>query len=176
MIFFRQISQRLFLEDATPTFDNDFIDLILQIPTRERLEHRTYRRFMQRLCPELMDIPYQRTLLPPAVPGEFWGEAARLEERREALYNDIWRATEGQLQLSYNRHPTNYDGWLRSDEGWKAFTDKLLMSDDCRLLAFGLNAKPIHRIVEEHQTGQRNHRQCLLQLLTLELFLREYFG
>ena len=175
LLFLRQNWQRLFLEDATPTFDYDFIDLILQIPTRERLDHRTYRRFMQRLCPELMDIPYQRTLLPPAVPVEFWGESTRLEERREALYHDIWRATRGEVHLSYKRHGTNYDEWLRADEGWKALTDKLLMSDDCRLLAFGLNPKPIRRIVEEHRTGQREHRQSLLQLLTLELFLREYF-
>lgn len=176
IIFLRQIWQRLFLEDATPTFDYDFIDLILQIPTRERLEHRTYRRFMQRLCPELMEIPYQRTLLPPAVPVEFWGESTRLEERREALYFDIWRATQGQVHLPYKRHGTNYDEWLRADEGWKAWTDKLLMSDDCRLLAFGLNPSPVHQMVEEHRTGQREHRQCLLQLLTLESFLREYFA
>ena len=176
IIFLRQIWQRLFLEDATPTFDNDFIDLLLQIPARERLGHRAYRRFMQRLCPELMEIPYQRTLLPPSVPVEFWDEGTRLEERREALYNDIWRATRGQSHLSYNRHPTNYDGWLRADERWAAWTDKLLMSDDCRLPAFGLNHKPIRQMVEEHRAGQGNHRQCLLQLLTLELFLREYFA
>jgi asparagine synthetase B (glutamine-hydrolysing) len=174
MLFMRQNWQRLFLEDATPTFDNDFVDLILQIPTHERINHRIYKRFMQCLCPHLMDIPYQRTLLPPSVPIEFWEEGGRLEAQREALYENIWRAT-GQ-HIPYMRYATNYNEWFRMDAEWIKWTDNLLLGTECRLIGLGLNHKTVRQILEEHRNGRRNHRQGLLQLLTLELFLREFFS
>ena len=169
----RQKWQRLFLEDAVPSLDNDFVDLLLQIPTHERFNHRIYKRFMERLCPDLMDIPYQRTLLPPSVPFEFWEEGSRLEAQREALYENIWRTT-GQ-HIPYMRYATNYNEWFRMDSGWIKWTDDLLLGTGCRLIELGLNHKIVRKILEEHRNGSRNHRQGLLQLLSLELFLREFF-
>jgi hypothetical protein len=173
IVVMRQTWQRLFLEDAVPTFDNDFVDLLLQIPTRERHNHRIYKRFMERLCPDLMDIPYQRTLLPPSVPLEFWEEGSRLEAAREALYENIWRTT-GQ-HIPYMRYATNYNEWLRMDAEWIKWTDNLLLGPGGRLIELGLNHKVVRQILEEHRNGSRSHRQGLLQLLSLELFLREFF-
>ena len=169
----RQKWQRLFLEDAVPTLDNDFVDLLLQVPAHERLNYRLYKRFMQGLCPDLLDIPYQRTLLPPSVPFEFWEESSRLEAQREALYENIWRAT-GQ-HIPYMRYATNYNEWFRMDARWIKWTDDLLLGTDSRLITLGLNHKTVRQIVEENRSGRRSHRRGLLQLLTLELFLREFF-
>ena len=47
-----------------------------------------------------------------------------------------------------------------------------LFADDCK----AANVAAIRQMVDEHRTGRHSHRQRLLQLLTLELFLREFFG
>jgi asparagine synthase (glutamine-hydrolysing) len=176
VVITRQVWQRLFLEDASPSFDNDFIDMILQIPARERLNHKTYRRFINRLLPDLADIPYQRTLLPTSSPLEFWEEGSRIESLREALYRNISCATGGDVHIPYKRYSTNYDEWLRLDKDWARFTDELLLSPSARFSDAGIDGETVREMVLDHRAGKGNYRQGILQLMTLELFLREFFS
>ena len=74
IIFFRQGWQRLYVEDITPTFDYDFVDLLLSIPAAQRLDHKAYMHFLKLISPSTLGIPYQRTNLPAIVPVEYWEE------------------------------------------------------------------------------------------------------
>lgn len=176
MIFWRQGWQRMFVEDTSPTFDNEVIDLMLQVPTAERLNHRLYQRVMTRLCPDLMGITYQRTMLPASAPIESWKEGAAIEERRESLYTEVWRATNGRVHLPYNRYMSNYDEWLRIHPMWQAATDDLLCSPKSLLWELGIDANYVRELVERHRSAAENHRQRLVQLMGLELLLREFFA
>lgn len=173
--FLRQNWQRLFLEDTSPTFDNDFIDLLLRIPASERFNHKFYQRFMELFCPDVMDIPYQRTLLPPSVPIDLWHRGLLLEEDREKLLLDVWRESNGTVYLPYKRYSTNYDEWFRMDPSWRIFSDNLLSSANTRVYEIGIRPEPVFKMIEEHRSGKRSHRARLLQLMTLELLIRLFF-
>ena len=173
--FLRQVWQRLFLEDIAPTFDNAVIDCVLRIPSAWRAGHRFYQCFLQRLAPHMMDIVYQNTMLPPAAPLEFWLLGSQLEQQREQLYRDIWRTTQGQVFIPYRRFSTNYDEWLRRDPAWIQMIDDLLLSKKSICCEQFLNKQRLEQLLEEHRLGTAaNHRQ-ILQIMTLELFLRAFF-
>jgi hypothetical protein len=174
-LFLRQAWQRYFVEDIVPTFDNDFIDCVLRIPPAWRTGHRFYQRFLQTLHSGMGEIPYQRTMLPPSVPLEFWEAGARLEEQRERLYREIWHKTNGRIFIPYQRYYTNYDEWLRRDPNWISVTDDLLLSPKSLSCERVLNRDFIAQLIGEHRTGKRNHHQRIIQLMTLELFLRQFF-
>ena len=123
-----------------------------------------------------MEIPYQRTRLPAKVPVEFWSRAMELEAQRERLYEAIWAGTGGAVEIPYTRYATNYTQWMRSDPLWLEWTEKLIDAEDCRLPEIGLRHQFIKELFSEHRSGARDHRQRLLQLLTLELFLRRFFS
>jgi asparagine synthase (glutamine-hydrolysing) len=175
-IFGRQAWQRYFLEDFAPTLDNEFIDILLRVPAAWRLGHRFYQRFLQRFSPALAAITYQRTLLPPVAPIEFWSPAAQLEQQREQLYRDIWRVTQGAVFVPYRRFSTNYDEWLRSDPAWITVTDNLLLSPQSLSCEWFLDRSAVETLIQDHRSARASNHKKLIQLLTLELFLRAFFA
>ncbi len=174
VIFLRQAWQRQFVEDVTPTFDYDFFDILLKIPSEERFNHKIYKKFMNKLCPELMDIPYQRTLLPVSAPLDEWARAAARERQKEEECDQIWKQTSGKVHKQYLRYSTNYGDWLRMDQGWISFAEELLFSKRALLYKYGISRKFIKQMWRENLRGDANHRQRFLQILTFELFLRNF--
>jgi hypothetical protein len=170
----RQTWQRHFIEDLAPTLDRDFVDLMLQIPARERFGHRMYRRFLDRLCPELSDIPYHRTMLPPSAPSEFWPAAKKIEYDRERLYREIWRATEGNVFIPYTHYYSNYDEWYRIRSTYIETVDELLRGSETRVTAY-VNPDALEQLIMHHRSGERSAHRALNQLITLELVLRRFF-
>jgi hypothetical protein len=120
------------------------------------------------------EIPYQRTMLPPAAPLEFWEAGAQLEAQREQLYREIWQKTNGRSFIPYQRYYTNYDEWLRRDPNWISTTDDLLLSPNSLICERFVNRDFIVRLVGEHRSAKRNHHQRIIQLMTLEVFLRQF--
>ncbi|MEM1177058.1 MAG: asparagine synthase-related protein [Acidobacteriota bacterium] len=176
VIIQRQSWLRYFYEDTTPSYDVAHFDLLLEIPASERLGHAFYQKILTRLTPHLMDVPYQRTLLPASAPVDLWPRAARLEAERERLYFETWRATDGEVYVPYRRYFSNYDEWLRLDPTWARFFDDLFAGPEILLRDVGFNAEVIRNLLDEHRAGAANHRQVLLQLATLETLLRQHFA
>lgn len=176
VIFARYGQIRNYMETATPMLDYHFIDLVLKLPTRQRAGHATFQPFLNRLCPELCRIPYQRTTLPPCVPVRFWADAVRIEQEREQLYYRIWRETHGEIRVPYRRYYTNFDEWLRESPAWISFADQRLLDPAARIYGMGI-AEPqaVRRFVEEHRQGQVSRRQQIVCLLSLEAYLRRFF-
>jgi asparagine synthase (glutamine-hydrolysing) len=175
-IFLRLAGQRLFLEATTPTLDHDFLDLALRIPPSWRVEHRFYQRFLEAMDPRMMQIFYQRTMLPPSAPLEFWNIGASVEGQREQLYRDIWRATNGAVFIPYQRFFSNYDEWLRFDPDWISMTDDLLLSPKSLSCDRFLNRQFIANLIDDHRSGKADKHQQIIQMMTLELFLRRFFS
>lgn len=175
VIFPRQHWQRLHVEDLTPTFDNDLVDILLRVPAHERAGHQFFRRLLQRLNPSCMEIPYQRTMLPPTVPTKFWGEGTRLEVEREALFRRIYHDTQGQVYIPYHRYYSNFDEWLRVNPSWKALVQDLLLSRDCRLTAEFIRPQWLRQMLDDQRSGKRAYYRQVIMLLTAELILRELF-
>jgi hypothetical protein len=173
IIMLRYALIRHFMDTATPMYDPAFNDAVRGLALPQRAAHRTFVPVLHRLSPALESIPYQRTLLPPSAPREFWARSQALEAEREALYTDLWRATNGRVYVPYRRYYTNFDEWLRVDPAWRALTDALLLAPDARVYARDLvRPRAVAELVEQHRTAARNRRQALVTLMSLELYLR----
>jgi asparagine synthase (glutamine-hydrolysing) len=172
IVSFRQGWQRLFLEDITPTFDYTFMNLISKVPPEERRNHRIYIKFLEKLSPETAYIPYQRTNLPAIVPTQYWDEAIRIETERERLYDRI--NCETKLGIKYPRYSTNYGDWLRFDGEWRSFVSEILLPSNSKFYDLShLDKTTVSTMVEEHQKGICDHRQRLLQIISLALAIEQ---
>jgi len=177
IIMLRYAQNRTFLETASPMYDYDFIDLICALPLNQRAKHASFIPFLEALSQPLSEITYQRTLLPANAPRHFWRESEEIEHQREQLYLKIWRETNGKVNIPYRRYYTNFDEWLRMDPAWIDLTDRLLSSPDARLYQMQIaNPAYVAEMIRLHRSGERSHRQRLIILMSLELFLRRHFN
>jgi len=115
-------------------------------------------------------------MLPATAPLECWQAGAQLEQQREQLYRDIWRATNGAVFLPYQRFFSNYDEWLRCNPEWVAITDDLLLSPKSLSCERFLNREAVAALIEDHRSGKAANHQKIIQLMTLELLLRQFFN
>ena len=174
-LFMRQNWQRLWVEDLIPTFDNDWIDFVMTIPYEWRMNHRFYREFIMHLCPDLAQIPYQRTLLPPSAPLEFWDQANALEQNKEQLYRQIDKNTQGKIRIPYERYYSNFDEWMRHEPAYRLFLNEMLLSQKSHCHEY-IDKQYLERLITEHMRADKDHHKKLIQLLTFESFLREFFS
>ncbi len=173
----RYALHRMYFETASPTYDYNLIDLILSIPTAQRANHTTFIPFLIRLSQALANIPYQRTMLPVTAPRSFWDVSAAIERQREQLYTDIWRETKGRVFIPYRRYYTNYDEWLRVDPDWIQLTDELLRNPDAAIYQIDLiQPQYVVELIDQHRAALKSNRQRLILLMSLELYLQEYFA
>ncbi|MDB4483530.1 asparagine synthase-related protein [bacterium] len=172
--FQRQKWQRSFLEDYIPTFDNRLIDYLSTFKTDALARHKIFREVLIQLSPELANVPYQRTGLPPSVPIEFWDEGKKLSQQRETLYRRMYAKTKGKVFLPYNQYYSNFDEWLRVDPAWLAATEELLSTPKSRIYEF-VNKQVVDNWIEEQRSGQQPHYGKIIQLMSLEKTLRASF-
>jgi asparagine synthetase B (glutamine-hydrolysing) len=173
LLMLRNRMIRFELESATPFYNTKLQMLLAGIPESLKVQNRLFARLLVRLAPELSDIPYQRTMLPASVPVEYWSQAAKLEDQREALLREIFINTG--IRIPYTRYYSNFDEWLTSNKLWQNFTDELLSSDRTLLTQDVVKASAVKALLAEHKTGPCAQRAKLIYLLSLELYLREYF-
>jgi asparagine synthase (glutamine-hydrolysing) len=161
------------LEEALPTFDNDFIGLVLKIPPELRFNHRIHRKFLMKLAPELAAIPYQRTMVPASAPLVAWTIGSYYQGGKQRLKRLIWRSTEGKIYLPDKGRFVNLDEWLRLNERWRGFVRGLLLDDKACSRGY-FNKDYIETMIQEHESGKVDHSLRLTYLATFELFLRMF--
>jgi len=170
------------VEEAYPTYDNDFIDLIQQIPPQLRLNHYIYRKFLRELSPELAKIPYQATGVTADSPLALWKVGAYYLDGKARL-KELLRSLSGGKILIPDRHGhANLAEWLSVNENWRGLVGNLL--DERALSREYLNIDYAKRLMVEHGKllpPQRmlkakrfivDYSRQLLYLATFELFLR----
>lgn len=175
VIFPRQRWQRLYIDDLVPTFDNEVVRTLTRIPPEQRANHRFLRSLLRELDPVSYQLPYQRTLLPVSAPVEFWKKAAELENKREALLREVYRATNGKVIVPYNRYYSNFDEWIRTNNYWREFFENSVLAHDSRVCAKFLRRGWLENKYAEHMTGAESHHNVLVLVLSLELALRRFF-
>jgi hypothetical protein len=160
-------------EVAIPGFDNDWVDVALQIPPEYRLNRRIYRKFLSRLAPDLAAIPYNRTMVPPAYPFLLWhaGQAWMVQSDR---FRQRVNSLAGR-RLLRPRVRKSVDGraMLRDDPAWDRFFRDLLLSDDS-VVAGCFDTGTVAGLVDASRNGTLGNPSKVLYLATFELFLRAY--
>lgn len=167
------VIMRSVVEEATPFFDNNFVDVIVKIPPELRFYHRIYRKFLLKLAPELATIPYNLTMVRADAPLLAWKIGRFYQSGKERLKKKIWYWTRGKIYLPNKRRYINLDEWLRLNEKWKGFVKGILLDEKaCSTNYFNKNY--IETLIYQHETGKANHAQRLAYLATFELFLRMF--
>ena len=174
LLMLRNRMVRFELETTTPFYNTRLQLLLARIPESLKAEDRMFAQVFLRLAPQLAEIPYQRTMLPPNVPVEYWSRGAALEDRRESLYREVFTNTG--IRIPYQRYYSNFDEWLASDADWEESYSDLLQSDQTLLTQDFVRPEAISQIMERHRTGPTSQHSKLIYLMSLELYLREYFN
>ena len=172
VLFQRCRAIRSIADTLSPLYDIHLIDLYLRIPAKVRMQRGLFQSMLMNICPELAEVPYQRTSLPPSVPIRHWSEGQRLENERENLYRRIAYETKGKSYLPYLRHEINVDEWLRFDPIWMRATQELLQSSRSSIRERYVNPSQLDKIITEHQNHKRSHMKIIHLLMSAEIFLR----
>jgi hypothetical protein len=173
LLMLRNRMIRFELESLTPYYDGHLQLLLAGIPESVKVGNRLFAKLFVHLAPDLAALPYQRTMLPVVVPVEYWNAGSRLEDDRERLLLDI--SIKAGIRIPYVRHYSNFDEWLATDVAWRDFVTELLDSDKTLITQEVVKRTAVRRLLLEHRNGYRSHRAKLIYLLSLELYLREYF-
>ena len=173
LLMLRGRMMRFELETVTPFYNTRLQLLLSQVPEHLKENNRLFARVFNELSSELAAIPYQRTMLPANIPVEYWERGTELENQREALLREIY--TQTGIRVPYRRYYSNFDEWLASDLDWLRFVRELLYSKDTLLTQELVRPAIICRFLEEYK-GKSSQRLKLLYLMSLELYLREYFN
>jgi hypothetical protein len=167
---YRGIRQQI--ETLSPMYDRRLVDYILSLELKERANYKTFVPFINRLCPHLCEIPYQRTGLPPKVPFHFWKDAQKVDGQREELYRKIAFESKGKNYVEFKKYYTNVDEWMRFNKSWMTATSDLLQSENSIIRETLVNGQEVDRLIEEHQKHERSNLGILHTLMSAEIFLR----
>ena len=163
------------VEELIPTFDNHFIDLVLTIPPEWRFNYHIYLQFLKKLSPELARISYQRIMVSPYSPRFIWSMSRYILGAQHRIRRILWNYSRGKITIPYRHCFVDIEQWLRSNTYWRNFTRETLLSKKSLSRAY-FNSDYIKKLITEHEFGKFDHTQKLAYLISIELFLKEFFA
>ncbi len=162
---------RNYLEEAVPSYDNDFIDKIMTIPPELRRDHRIYVRYLKTLSPELSKITYNQTGIRADAPIFLWKAARQYlfyKNRAMGVFRRVLK-----WQLKNKGAYLDYAEWFRRDDAWRTFITEILLSEKIEKRGF-FREEYIEKLVAAHMKGERDNSKKIIYLLTFELFLQAF--
>jgi asparagine synthase (glutamine-hydrolysing) len=170
---------RNYLEISFPTLDNNFIDILLTIPPKLRLNHRIYRKYMKKNLPELSKIPYEKTMVKPSAPLIFWKFGRYCNLLAIIIKKIIWKVSLGKIKLADKKEYVSMNEWFRTNQEWNLFFTNLLLSDTSLIKKY-INQSYVKDILNNLREGKGIHYirdpKRLIFLASFEIFLRLYFS
>jgi asparagine synthetase B (glutamine-hydrolysing) len=174
LLMLRNRMIRFELESATPLLDTDLQKILSGVPESLKIDNKLFAKILNRMTPELAALPYQRTMLPANVPTEYWNRGSKLEQEKEMLFREISLMTG--RRIPYTRYYSNFDEWLTFDPDWMRFTDDLLSSKQTVLTQDILKPVAVANLINTHRQQPSSQMSKIIHLMSLELYLREYFS
>jgi asparagine synthase (glutamine-hydrolysing) len=160
-------------EEATPTYDNDFFDLVLTIPPELRKDHVIFLDLLKALSPKLARAKYAKYMAPADSSPFGWRIGARILSLKRRLRNLILRISSGRVSLTDRHHFVNFGEWFRSDPQWRDLLRVLLLDQSSRTRKY-FKRDFVEKLIHNHLTGTSDNTIRLANLVTFELFLREF--
>lgn len=166
-----QLAKLSYVDIYHPIADEQVILAALQLPSRQLMFERAYRRAMATYFPELAEITWTFTLTPPtiSVPG--------------IMFKKVTQLTVGKwLQgTSLGRHPlirrrqyyVDYPRWTRNT--LRPFIEETLLSPEMETIGlFDLNG--LRTVLMDHMEGRVSITGFLGKALTLGLWARQFYA
>lgn len=173
------------LEEAYPTYDNDYLELIQKVPPQFRSNHHIYRKFLKKLSPEMAKIPYQQTGLRADAPFALWRAGVFYLGGKAMLKRLLWSLSKGKILIPDRYGYMSLEELLSVNESWRGLVKDTLL-DGRAISRKYFNMDYIERLIEEHgkllpphkmlksKRFTANYSQQLVCLVTFELFLRMF--
>ncbi len=161
-------------EEATPTYDNDFFDVVLSIPPEMRKGHRIFLEFLKALSPELAREKYVKFMVPADSSFFAWRVGARVLSIKRRVRNLLLRVSGGKLALMAPQHFVDFDRWFRFEPRWRNLLSDILFDSSARSREY-FKKDYIEKLVRDYMAGRSDHAVRLALLITFEIFLREFF-
>lgn len=159
------------LEDRIPGFDNDFVNVILEVPPELRLNHKIYYEFFASLAPNLAKISYQKTGVSPIAPVLVHKIGFLIKNGYKMFVRKLIDITRGRIALLDNIGYPSQDELIRKDEELRKFFQNILL--DKKTLSRGyFNKEYITQMIEDHMSRKKDYGKQLCALLTFELWHR----
>ena len=164
------ILMRTCIENSVPTYDNNLVDILLNIPPELRLNHRIYRKFLRKLSPELSRIIYDKTMIRADAPLMLWKAGAIYPRIGNKIKRLIWKVSKGKIFIPSKRKYVEFNDWIRTNENWKRFFKDLLLDKNAVSKTY-FNQEYIKTLIQEHEEGKTNNSLKILYIASFELFL-----
>jgi asparagine synthase (glutamine-hydrolysing) len=152
-IFMGPRSDRLRFNVRSPFLDNDFVDCSLRVPARQRLGEAFYLRALWILMPELRDIPWQKTGLPPDPDAKF-----------QAAYKIVSKVKR-RLGIGLRGSFVNFGFLIRHAFRADELSDFMVRRQ--RQWHEIISRSAVERIIADHFHGRRDHSRLITKFLTL---------
>lgn len=148
-----------------PFYDNDLLDLALQIPPELRRNRHIQIQLIKRLASDLVRVPWQYSgLSPEAAPYQ-----VRIRRAQYQAHQRLSRLSHGIIPWPYDKEIVPMELWLRTT--LQSWVQGLLL--DRRTLSRGyFNEEAVRQILDQHMTGCRDYSYRIGALITFEIWNR----
>ena len=164
----------VFFHSRLPFLDNAFVERVLAVPGKYRMNHSLYERMLLSRFPSFYrSIPWQETGLPIGESSPFRQKIRHLSKsvRRSALRAARKLGVENKNSVDHRRFH-NYEVWLR-EEPARQFIDKILTNPN-RLYPEYIDGGMVLDDWKSHLAG-RNLTNQVCQALTFEIWLQQVY-
>lgn len=162
---------RSIFEEATPTFDNNFVDVFLRIPFKYRYNHRIYRKLFCKLSPDLAKIDYLHTNVPVTYPLFIWNlsincqRILRYLRKKVVLFKYILTDSDSKKNSIPNSNI------IRHNKSWQKF----ILEELSYLPLDVFNKDYIQKLFNDHINGTNNNSEKLSKLVSLGIFYKKNY-
>jgi len=167
------LSLRYCARERCIMFDNDLLDLFLEMPTYARQNGRAYKKALVLLNPRLARIPDARTAVPFTYPESMQNLSyiINLMLVRNRKVKEMRAKHPAYPAATADSYP-NADTLLRQNKA--ADTVRSFVCDG-KFSSLGIvNTKTVERMLNLHLTGRKNYGYYLCALITLALWMEEW--
>jgi len=165
---------RNYVEEGLPTLDNEFIEVVSKIPANLRSNYKIYLRFLRKVAPKTVTIPYDMTSLPPIVPFKLWRVGVRAHWFFRKMRGTIWRLSKGRILLKSRHGYFHVDEYIRQDHRWRRVMRETLLNENSEIYKRNFfQLEGVKKLIKEHEFGKRDHWMMIAYIVTFELFLRD---
>lgn len=171
---------RCVMEEDSPIYDNDVMDVYTTIPPEFRyFKYGFFRNALSYLSKKLSRIPQESTRLPPSYPVFMWKFGMWLYEKKLHIYEKMLAIPfiEGLIRTHLKKFRFGYGqsiDWIKEDEKWKKFIDEVLF--DGRLEKRNIfDMKMVRKVVTEFFSSHTFHPKKLrliVSFLNVEIWFR----
>ncbi|MEM3365456.1 MAG: asparagine synthase-related protein [Candidatus Methanomethyliaceae archaeon] len=166
---------RNYFEEALPTLDLNFMEIVTKIPPNKRYQHRIYKSFLKKLNSSLAALPYEKTWIRADSPYLLWRVGSFLKSVNPNIVRRLWRLSRGRIWLPNRNTYFDFNQALYCPS-WQKLLKETILNKKAIIYEMNIiNRAYVHSLVKDHFSGLKDNSKKIAYLVTFELFLEILF-